>query len=117
MSAVSADQRAILGQYPNDLRVLVSVITCDTELETRVRRFQAQADAMPDGVPALSLIDPVVTRGRCYSCAERIPGAGRCWRCEVAARLVLGLPLLCSDTPRTENDVRAWTRPRAHVIF
>ncbi len=70
----------------------------DAGVQERREAFRQQLDAPHPGVlvPAL-LFRPGVpyTLSLCFSCGDGVPGTrfGRCWRCAVALRLALRVPI------------------------
>jgi hypothetical protein len=91
-----ADTRALMRQYPADLRRLVS-ITMDPEVLERRQIFaELLAHTPAPRVPAFLFVPSVAyTKGRCFSCGQPLPRwtFGRCWRCALAWRLVCRLPI------------------------
>lgn len=88
--ALTAEQRDLLRQHEQDVRVLVQVGT-DQAVQVRREVFERQMEvASPTGVPAfLFRTDVPYVQGCCFSCGDALEAArfGRCWRCALAWRL------------------------------
>ena len=104
---LTPEQRELLRQERDAILVLLRI--CDAGVQARREAFAAQLQA--DGaalVPAL-LFRPDVpyVAGRCFSCGDESgrPSFGRCARCALAWRLVLGVAIP-SDFAATYDDAK-----------
>ena len=93
ISRLTVDQRAELERYRADLLMLLRV--CDEAVQDRRLAFARQLDTGVD--PGLLVFRPAVpyVAGRCFSCGDATgrPVHGKCWRCALAWRLALRLPI------------------------
>jgi hypothetical protein len=93
---LSPERRALVAAHRADLVALVRI--CDAGVVTRRQVFAAQyASGVTVGRFALVPDLPYVS-GRCFSCGDPLtrPAFGRCWRCAMAWRLVVGVPVSAS---------------------
>lgn len=93
---LTPDQREVFRQHHGAVRVLVAIVT-DAGVHARRDAFRQQFEATP--APAcpgfLFKSDVSYVAGTCFSCGEALPSVrfGRCWRCSVAWRLAVGVPI------------------------
>ena len=87
--------QARIQQHRDELVTLVRI--CDAGVQERVEVFRAQLEADPTTVgPFLFTPGVPYTKGICFSCSAGLPpdaGFGRCWRCSLAWRLAVGVPI------------------------
>jgi hypothetical protein len=93
ISRLEASFRAELRAHKADLLMLVRI--CDDGVQDR---RQAIERAIAGGVPRESAVvrpDVTYVAGVCFSCgvAHDAPRFGKCWRCALAWRLALRLPI------------------------
>lgn len=101
VSSVPAHAAALLRTHVEDVRLLVAIGT-DRGLQDRRDRFRELADASRHHVlpPLVYVADMPAVRGVCFSCGDRLSAhidVGRCWRCAIAMRLVIGAPITAAD--------------------
>jgi hypothetical protein len=91
-----AHARVLMRQHPEDLRLLVSVLS-DPDLQARRTMFdtQLQTTTAPRVPAFLFTPDVPYTKGHCFSCGDALTQwrFGRCWRCSLAWRLVCHLSI------------------------
>jgi hypothetical protein len=90
---LAPEVRAQLATFRRELVTLVRI--CDTGVQSRRAAFQVQLQAgISLGRLALSPDLPYVA-GTCFSCGDGLPRPvfGRCWRCALAWRLAMGVPI------------------------
>jgi hypothetical protein len=93
---LTLEQREVIGQHREAVRVLVAVAT-DQGVQDRRDLFAQQLAAAPAPTVPAFLFRPDVpyVRGRCFSCGDALETArfGRCWRCSLAWRLACRLSI------------------------
>jgi hypothetical protein len=93
---LTLEQREVFRRHQAAVRVLVALVA-DAEVQARRDAFRQQVEATPAPmVPAfLFKVGICYTKGRCFSCGDKLPELrfGRCWRCAVAWRLACRLPI------------------------
>jgi len=93
---LSADRRALLARERDALLTLLRI--CDSDVQRRREAFAIalETDTSGAALPLLVLTPglPYVA-GRCFSCGDPLDRStyGRCWRCALAWRLALRLPV------------------------
>jgi len=98
---VEPGSRLTAGQRQQLIEYKASVVTilrcCDAGVVARRDAFERQLDGVAaPRVPALLFkTDVPYTMAVCFSCGDPNgrPSFGRCWRCALAARLALRLPI------------------------
>jgi hypothetical protein len=93
ISKLTEDRRADLERYRPELLMLLRI--CDEAVQLRRDRFR-EALASGTSVGLLTFRPGVpYAPGRCFSCGEGLdrPAHGKCWRCALAWRLALRLPI------------------------
>jgi hypothetical protein len=100
-SKLTTDRMREIAEHRDALRTLVHV--CDAGVQDRRATFRRQLDASHPGVLVPALLfraDVPYVRGACFSCGETLEAVrvGRCWRCALAMRLALGVPIR-ADSP------------------
>ena len=92
---LTAEHRAQITEHRAALKALVLV--CDDDVQDRLVVYKAQLAAVPVGSTPDFVYQrgTVYTPGICFSCSAQlqIPDFGRCWRCSLAWRLAMQLPI------------------------
>ncbi len=92
---LTPEREQTIRQHRDALKVLVSL--CDDGVQVRREVFAQQAAEAPvSTVPRFVLRAGVpYTKGLCFACGEALPEPrfGRCWRCALAWRLALRVPI------------------------
>ncbi len=92
---LTAERRAQITEHRAALKALVLV--CDDDVQDRVVAYKAQLAAAPQGATPAFVYQrgTAHTRGICFSCAAplSVPEFGRCWRCSLAWRLAMQVPI------------------------
>ena len=93
---LTADYEQLIQQHRDELVTLVNI--CDDGVQERVARFkQLIVDAPADVLlPALVFQAGVpYVKALCFSCGDPLgePRYGRCWRCSLAWRLAMQVPI------------------------
>ncbi len=97
---LTAEQRASIQHHRDELVTLVRC--CDDGVQERLAAFKQQLMEVPEG----STPDFVFQRGTpyakavCFSCGAVLgkPRYGRCWRCSLAWRMAVGVPIPAEQT-------------------
>ena len=92
---LTAEQRASIQHHRDELVTLVRI--CDDGVQKRLLTFKQQLSQVPEGTTP----DFVFQRGTpyaksvCFSCGAVLPEPhyGRCWRCSLAWRMAVGVPI------------------------
>jgi hypothetical protein len=94
-SRLTADQRQRIIAHKTEIIAIVQ--GTDEGVRRRCEVFRRQLAAVsPPAVPALLFVPDIPYAQRvCFSCGDPNgrPTFGRCWRCSLAMRLVLGLQI------------------------
>ncbi len=92
---LTAEHRAQITEHRAALKALVLV--CDDDVQDRLVVYKAQLAAVPAGSTPDFVYQrgTVHRRGVCFSCAAPLSGPefGRCWRCSLAWRLAMRIPI------------------------
>lgn len=93
---LTTELMGLVRQYRDDLVVLTRV--CDEGVQARVIVFRRQVESAPPGVvlPLLVFRQNVpCAKAQCWSCGDalRRDRYGRCWRCALAWRVAVRVPL------------------------
>ena len=100
-------QRQLIHVHKAALIALVHC--CDSGVQERLSCYTTQLSASPDGITPSFVYRPEGTdeRGLCFSCNDRLPDghAGRCWRCSLAWRLAMQVPIP-ADTAAADDQMR-----------
>ena len=92
---LTAEHEHLIRQHRNELVALVQI--CDEAVQERLVAYKQQLAKNPKG----STPDFIFQRGTpyakavCFSCRAKLPEPryGRCWRCSLAWRLAMGVPI------------------------
>lgn len=93
-SRLVAGQRQAIRRHLPQLRLVL--LAADPGVVTRQETFRRFLLTAPASVvvPMLTMGDTEpFEAGRCLSCRERVRRTGLCWRCVLAQKLELGLPI------------------------
>jgi hypothetical protein len=107
-SRLSPERMQSVATHRHDLSALVRL--CDDGVQARRQCFRQLLDQhFADGrLPALLYRQDVAyIAGSCFSCGDTLdrPRYGRCWRCAVAMRLALRVPI-SPDTMAAHKDAK-----------
>ena len=92
---LTAEHEQLIQQHRDELVTLVRI--CDEGVQERLAAFKQQLRETPEGTTP----DFVFRRGTpyakavCFSCGAVLPEPryGRCWRCSLAWRMSVGVPI------------------------
>lgn len=94
-SSLTPDRRRQIVDHKTAIKTLLR--GCDAGVMARVAEFRRQLAAVPaPRCPAfLFRSDVPYVRSVCFSCGDGLPEPrfSRCWRCSLAWRLAIGLPI------------------------
>jgi hypothetical protein len=97
--------RAIIRRHKAELRALLAIF--DDGVVARRRLFELQWALRDDDRPPAFLFESNVPYALCicFSCGDRLESArwGRCWRCALAWRLALGVPITSKETASADE--------------
>jgi hypothetical protein len=95
-SRLTPERMRLIQSCRDGLRILLRV--CDNGVQVRRQAFERMLTVPPPGIviPAMVLVPDVpYARGVCFSCGANLPAPsfGRCWRCALAMRLAMRVPI------------------------
>ena len=89
------DQRRVIRRHEDELTALVRI--CDEGVQERLGVLKQRLQEAPEGTaPDLEFRrGAAYTTAVCFSCGAPLghPEHGRCWRCSLALRMAVGLPI------------------------
>jgi hypothetical protein len=91
---VTPERAELIRTHRDHLLTLARI--CDEGVQRRAAKFRTDVEATRDRLPAFlyRACVPYVA-GVCFSCGDRLnaTGFGRCWRCALAWRLAVRVPI------------------------
>ena len=92
---LTPEHEQLIRQHRDELVVLVRI--CDAGVQDRLAVFKQQLREVPEGTTPDFVYVPstAYAKGACFSCGQALatPEYGRCWRCSLAWRMTVGVPI------------------------